>query len=138
MNAGGVHGDRYVHLRLLGEGGAGRVSLVEDRLRGSAKLALKELAEASRGHEDDLRREFALLASLRHPNLVEVHELDLDPRTGLPRFTLEYVEGRDLVAAVRAEGPGILLDLAAEALRALAFLHDFGLIHRDLKPGISS
>ncbi len=127
--------DRYVRLRLLGEGGAGRVSLVEDRLRGNARLALKELAEASRGREDDLRREFALLASLRHPNLVEVHELDLDPGTGLPRFTLEYVEGQDIVATARDEGPGVLLDLAAEALRALGFLHDFGLVHRDLQPG---
>ncbi len=135
MNTGGGPSDRYVRRRVLGEGGAGRVSLVEDRLRGGSLVALKELAEASRGHEEDLRREFALLAALRHPNLVEVHDLDLDPTTGLPRFTLEYVEGEDLVAAVRMEGPGILLDLAAEALRALAFLHDFGLIHRDLKPG---
>ena len=127
--------DRYRYLEKLGEGGAGVVWLVEDSLRPGARLALKELAEASRGKEAGLRSEFSTLAGLKHPNLAEVHDLDLSPASGLPRFTLEYVEGDDLIAAVRREGPALLLDLAAEALRALAFLHDFGIVHRDLKPG---
>jgi transcriptional regulator with GAF, ATPase, and Fis domain len=128
-------GDRYVMKRILGEGGAGRVWLVDDRQRPGHSLALKELAPAGAAqHEAAFRREFATLACLRHPNLVEVDEFDASPGTGLPRFTLEFIAGRDIVEAVRHEGTGIVLDLAAEALRALAFLHDFHLIHRDLKP----
>jgi len=126
--------DRYRRIRLLGEGGAGRVWLVEDRARDTERSALKELSESSRGRESGLRREFATLATLRHPNLVEVYDFDLSPETGLPRFGLEYVAGRPLPAVVEHGGPRLLLDLAAESLRALSFLHDFGLIHRDLKP----
>ncbi len=130
-------GDRYSLRRVLGEGGAGRVWLVEDSLRPGSPLALKELhaGDADRvHHEEELRREFATLARLKHPNLVEVHEFDTSPDSGLPRFTLEFIEGRSIVDAIAHEGPRLLVELAAEALRALAFLHDFGLIHRDLKP----
>ena len=131
-------GDRYLHRRVLGEGGGGRVWLVEDLLRPGSTLALKELHGRGEGdvrHEEELRREFATLACLRHPSLVEVHEFDASPASGLPRFTLEFIQGRNIVDAVAHEGPAFLPTLAAESLRALAFLHDFGLIHRDLKPG---
>ena len=128
-------GDRYQMKRILGEGGAGRVWLVEDRHRPGHDLALKELAAPGAAqHVEAFRREFATLACLHHPNLVEVDEFDTSPGSGLPRFTLEFIEGRDIVGAVRHEGPGVLLDLTVEALRALAFLHEFDLIHRDLKP----
>jgi Nif-specific regulatory protein len=129
--------DRYRLHRVLGEGGSGRVWLVEDSLRPGSRLALKELTGAGSGsvrHEEQLRKEFATLASLRHPNLVEVHEFDTGPESGMPRFTLEFIRGRDIVEAVAHEGAGIFLDLTAEALRALGFLHDFELLHRDLKP----
>jgi Nif-specific regulatory protein len=121
--------------RILGEGGAGRVWLVEDRNRPGFDLALKELAQnGAVQHEDAFRREFATLACLHHPNLVEVDEFDWSPASGLPRFTLEFIEGRDIVEAVRHEGPGVFVELTVEALRALAFLHEFDFIHRDLKP----
>ena len=135
MTTQGDPGDRYVMKRILGEGGAGRVWLVEDRQRPGHELALKELAHAGTPqHEDAFRREFATLACLHHPNLIEVEEFDTSPASGRPRFTLEFIEGRDIVEAVRHEGAGLLLDLVVEALRALAFLHELELIHRDLKP----
>ena len=128
--------DRYRFGELLGSGGAGSVWLVEDRLFPGSVVALKELTASGTvdpSREQDLRREFAALASLHHPNLVEVYEFDTSPE-GLPRFTLEFVQGGNLVEAVTREGPSLLMTLTAEALRALAFLHDFDLIHRDLKP----
>jgi Nif-specific regulatory protein len=105
---------------------------VEDRDRPGHEVALKELAPG--GNPDSLRREFATLSSLRHPNLVEVLDFDVD-LDGRARFTMEAVEGKDVVAAAREEGGEAATGLLAEALRALAFLHAFGLLHRDLKPG---
>lgn len=135
MSEGPLSSERYVRVLLLGEGGAGRVWLARDGQRPGSPVALKEILGSDPARASELRQEFATLASLQHPNLVEVFELDRDPESGLPRFTMEWIEGKDIVSAVREEGVGVLLDLAAEALRALSFLHDFGLIHRDLKPG---
>jgi Nif-specific regulatory protein len=127
--------DRFVVLGALGVGGAGRVVLVEDRLRPGSRFALKELLESGADETAGLHREFATLATLRHPNLVEVFELHVDSETGRSQYTMEHVEGENFVATVRREGPASLVPLAAETLRAIAFLHDFGLVHRDLKPG---
>jgi transcriptional regulator with GAF, ATPase, and Fis domain len=138
MEPPGPPAERYRPRQILGEGGAARVWLVEDRLQPGRPVALKELATASGqplSHEERLRREYAILACLKHPNIVEVHEFDSGPAGAAARFTLEFIRGRDIVSAVACEGGGILLDLAVEALRALGFLHDLGLIHRDLKPG---
>jgi transcriptional regulator with GAF, ATPase, and Fis domain len=129
--------DRYARLRVLGEGGGGRVWLVEDRLRPGTLLARKEVSgdsEPGTGSIESLRREFAILASLQHPSLVEVHEFGVS-EDGRPFFTLEHVEGRSIVDAVSREGPATFLELAVEALRALAFLHDSDWLHSDLKPG---
>ena len=130
--------DRYVRRRVLGEGGAGRVWLVEDRLRPGTPVALKELAAPSGTDqavsEDGLRREFAVLYSLRHPGLAEAYELELDPDTSRPRFSQEWIEGRTILDALAHEGPANLTGFAVEALRTLRLVHDFGLTHRDIKP----
>jgi len=127
--------DRYVLRRVLGEGGAGRVWLAEDRSRPGEPCALKELARTKNDDSSDsLRREFALIYSLRHPGLAEAYELDVDPRTAMPRFSQEWIEGRTLVDAIAHEGPESLGRFAAEALRTLGFVHGFDLVHRDIKP----
>ena len=126
--------DRYRKLELLGEGGSGRVWLVADLLRAGLRIALKEPHEGGSEAAARLREEYVRLARLRHPGLVEALELDVDPHSRAPRFTLEHVEGRTLAETVAAEGPQVLVGLAAELLRAVGFLHDFGLVHRDLKP----
>ena len=70
--------ERFVVLGALGVGGSGRVILVEDRLRPGSRLALKELLNAGPDDTAGLHREFATLATLRHPSLVEVFELHVD------------------------------------------------------------
>jgi len=128
--------DRYVRQRMLGEGGAGRVWLVEDRTRPGRPLALKELTVPGPERAAAFRREFATLAGLHHPALPEADVFE--PGEGLegaPCFTLEFVDGSTIAETVQREGKSLLPALAIEALRALAFLHDFDLIHRDLKPG---
>jgi Nif-specific regulatory protein len=126
--------DRYRRLELLGQGGSGQVWLVEDQYRPGSRFALKESSAGSADRRDALRREFVLLARLHHPGLVEAYELDSSPTDGCPRFTLEYVDGDDLATAVANRGPALFFEMAAEALRVLAFLHDLDLRHRDLKP----
>ena len=81
-----------------------------------------------------LRREFSFLRQVQHPNLVAAYDLDLDPDNGAPLLAMEWIEGRGLLEAIR-EQPEQLPTLVAEALRALAFLHDLGNVHGNLKPG---
>jgi len=134
MAAAGPVADRYRRLQLLGEGGAGQVWLVEDSMRPGTRLALKESSDGPSDRSSILLREFVILSRLKHPGLVESFELDHGPSDGLPRFTLEHVDGESPVETVAREGAAGCLQIAAEALRVIGFLHDFGLIHRDLKP----
>ena len=127
--------ERYRKIRPLGEGGFGQVWLAEDLTGGSGQVALKEILDTEEAGFQELRREFGLLARLRHPNLVRVHALDRDLKSGRPRFSMEVIDGDSMPAAIAAEGLSLLKTSVAEALRALAFLHDFNIIHCDLKPG---
>jgi len=129
-----VIGGRYRVEQTLGEGGCGVVYRVLDQSSGE-RLALKQLkplgpgrTQASRRGELGFRREFHTLTSLRHPNIVQVHDFGVDPK-GL-YYTMELLDGGDQ----RAEPleplrvSKILLDVAS----ALAFLHARRLIHGDI------
>jgi serine/threonine protein kinase len=132
---------RYRLIRPLGRGGMGAVFLAADEEAGGRLLAVKRVRRASLHVKSllDLRREFLSLAALSHPGLARAHNLLIDERGGC-FFTCEYVEGIDWLQAARRldlsspSGLEILLDLAAQVLRALAFIHARGLVHGDLKP----
>jgi serine/threonine-protein kinase len=127
---------RYRVTGKLGEGGMGEVYRARDERLGR-EVALKVLPEAFAGNGDRLMRfarEAQVLASLNHPNIAAV--FDLEEHEGKQLLVMELVEGETL--AERLEGGPLPLDEAihvalqiAEALRAA---HRKGIVHRDLKP----
>src|SRR5262249_57822504 len=85
------------------------------------------------------RREAQAAAGLSHPAIVAVHdtgEASFDGVT-LPFLVMEYIDGPTL-AQVLAGGPVPVrraLEIVAEVLAALAYAHQRGIVHRDVKPG---
>ena len=125
----------YTLERELGGGGMSRV-FVANELRLNRKVVVKVLApELMQGlSADRFEREILLAASLQQANIVPV--LSAGDSRGAPYFTMPYVEGQSLRARLAlgalpiAEVISILRDVA----RALAYAHERGVVHRDIKP----
>jgi serine/threonine protein kinase/tetratricopeptide (TPR) repeat protein len=125
--------DRYRVERKLGKGGMAVVYEVTDLPTGQ-RLALKQLLEKLADREGpalQFRREFHTMARLQHPQVVQVY--DYGVAGGLPYYTMELLDGRDLrqLAPAEPRQAGFLLrDLAS----ALAYLHSRRFVHRDVSP----
>lgn len=92
---------RYQLLSLLGEGLNGRVYAALDRQLG-ARIALKELKRADGAPPPTLP--FRALKQLEHPNLLRLFELD--PSEAQAFYTMQLIEGADLVSALRRPKAG--------------------------------
>lgn len=82
------------------------------------------------------KREAKAASRLDHPNSLRVLDFGEEP-DGLLYMAMEYLDGRDLFAVLRAEfplSPSRIVNILAQALAALQVAHDLGIIHRDLKP----
>src|SRR3954466_15028175 len=134
---GEVLSDRYELEELVGTGGMSSVFRAHDKLL-ERKVALKVLHEQYT--EDDeyverFRREARAVARLSHPNIVTV--IDRGEADGRQFIVFEYVDGENLKSAIEARGPmptEQAVALAHQIARALAFAHEHGLVHRDVKP----
>ncbi|MDZ4401667.1 bifunctional serine/threonine-protein kinase/formylglycine-generating enzyme family protein [Prosthecobacter sp.] len=124
-------------VRVLGEGGMGVVYLA--RHRRHKRLEALKLLSAKYGREAEavarFEREARAMARLSHPNIVTAYD---SGRTGGDRLylTMEYVDGTDLAALIRAGAADQLdpLAIGGQICDALAYAHGEGVIHRDIKP----
>lgn len=127
----------YVILDLLGIGGMGQVYKAQHR-RMKRIVALKLLApEVARKPRlvQRFHQEVQAAARLLHPNIVAA--FDADEADGKHFLVMEYVPGRDLASLVRQRGPlGVdrSLRCVLDTARGLAFAHQHGVVHRDVKP----
>jgi eukaryotic-like serine/threonine-protein kinase len=137
VKLGEVIGGRYELEELVGSGGMSSVYRAHDRML-ERKVALKILH--SRLGEDDeyierFRREARAVARLAHPNIVTV--IDRGDDEGRQFIVFEYIDGRTLKEVVDAGGPlpvDEVLRLGAGIASGLAFAHERGIVHRDVKP----
>ena len=72
---------------------------------------------------------------MNHPNIVTLFDFGIDDGTSF--LVMEYLDGDDLATLIRQQGLDRreLLEALAQACEGLAFAHDRGFVHRDLKPG---
>ena len=124
-------------IRLLGQGGMGRVYLAEQTsLRRMVALKLIR-PEALAGETARLRfqTEAEAVARINHPGIVQIHSVGEHSDT--PYMVLEYVSGRTLKDVISLRGTmGVRQALAilGQVARALERAHEVGVVHRDIKP----
>jgi len=142
---------RYEDLGLLGRGGMGEVRRILDRDLGRT-LAMKVASARVMSNPGALARfieEAQVSAQLQHPGIIPVHELGNLP-DGRFYFTMQEVRGKtlaDVIGEVHAASSGEsweaapsgwtfrrLVDAFHRACEAVAYAHERGVVHRDLKP----
>jgi len=124
---------RYIVQDAIGEGGSGSVFRAWDTQLGRY-VAIKRIRKDAT-ITAKLEKEAAILASLNHPNIVTIHDFDLDEQG--PFVVMELVEGRTLDEIVEARPlrlPGFL-ELVNQVCRGLFAAHAQKLFHQDIKPG---
>jgi eukaryotic-like serine/threonine-protein kinase len=128
---------RYSLERELGRGGMGIVLLARDVAldRPVAIKVLPPFLAADPRERDRFLNEARTAAGLSHPNIVPIHLVEA--RGELVFFVMGYVDGETLRERVERSGPlapRLAMKLLQEVAWALAYAHQRGVIHRDVKP----
>ncbi|MCI0712928.1 MAG: tetratricopeptide repeat protein [Chloroflexi bacterium] len=138
-------GHRYELHRIVGRGGIGAVYEALDRLTGEMVALKRVFAEedswvfATKDEGIDnrltLAREFQTLASLRHPNIIDVIDFGFDDDRQ-PFFTMTLLtDPENLFEYALGLSVSQKVALIIHVLEAVHYLHRRGIVHRDLKPG---
>ncbi|MFO1078274.1 MAG: serine/threonine-protein kinase [Planctomycetota bacterium] len=144
-------GSRYVVEAEVGRGGMGAVFRAQDK-RLDRSLAMKVIlgqADANRSGRapavsphllQRFLKEARITGRLEHPGIVPVHEVGVDA-AGCAYFTMKLVKGRTLAEVLaRSSSRGAewsrsrVLQVIQRVCEALAYAHEQGVVHRDLKP----
>lgn len=129
-----LDGVRYTAQEPVGAGGMGRVEAVTD-VHLARRVARKTVHDAALVPR--LLREARLTARLEHPSIVTVHDVGVGT-DGLPYYTMQLVRGSSLGSRLHAASSWAerlpLVDAVRIAAHALAYAHEQGVVHRDIKP----
>ena len=134
---GRVLADRYHILKLIGEGGMGRVYLGE-HVKMNRQCAIKVMSPALVNDAESaarFAREASNAARIIHPNVAAV--FDFGESDGLVYLVMEFVDGEPLSRLLTREAPLSLdraISLARQITDGLGAAHELGIVHRDLKP----
>jgi TolB-like protein/Tfp pilus assembly protein PilF/predicted Ser/Thr protein kinase len=127
----------YELLEQIGRGGQGVVFRARQKsLNRTVALKVINLGQwASKAHLKRFRREAEAAASLDHPCIVPIYEVD--ERDGSCYFSMKFVEGGQLDEVTRREPMPIrrAVELIAKVARTVHYAHEHGILHRDIKPG---
>ncbi|XP_074761857.1 serine/threonine-protein kinase Nek1 isoform X14 [Athene noctua] len=129
--------DKYIKVRKIGEGSFGKAILVKAKENGQ-QYVIKEIniSKMSNKEREESRREVAVLANMKHPNIVLYRESFEE--NGCLYIVMDYCEGGDLFKKINAQ-KGILfsedqiLDWFVQICLALKHIHDRKILHRDIK-----
>ncbi|XP_067993215.1 serine/threonine-protein kinase Nek1 isoform X16 [Melanerpes formicivorus] len=129
--------DKYIKVRKIGEGSFGKAILVKAKENGQ-QYVIKEIniSKMSSKEREESRREVAVLANMKHPNIVLYRESFEE--NGCLYIVMDYCEGGDLFKKINAQ-KGVLfpedqiLDWFVQICLALKHIHDRKILHRDIK-----
>jgi eukaryotic-like serine/threonine-protein kinase len=134
---GDVIADRYELVEICGTGGMSTVYKAHDQLL-ERNVALKVLHPHygdDAEYVERFRREARAVAQLSHPNIVTV--IDRGEADGHQFIVFEFIDGENLKELVGRTGPLPVrraVELGIAVADGLAFAHEHGLVHRDVKP----
>jgi serine/threonine protein kinase/formylglycine-generating enzyme required for sulfatase activity len=138
LDVGDVIAGKYEIKKVLGAGGMGKVYRARQVDLGR-DVALKVPSEAVLQSPDIMARfsrEAKTVAKLMHDNIVQVYEYYQDPEMAF--IAMEFVEGDDLkntvTASPRDMTVGDMATILERSCEGLAHAHEFGIVHRDIKP----
>lgn len=140
-----THVDQYEIIKPIGTGGMGTVYKAIDRAR-DLTVAIKVLdrrydLDRKRRRRDHLGREILIAASLNHEAIVRYHKeiIEQEDRNGHLRrcLLMEYVDGYDLRKHIHDRDLSLrqMANIMERLCRGIDFLHQNGIVHRDIKPG---